>query len=204
LTILGAHPAYSALPDADDLIRAFLGGVVPRLFTGLEVPADVASALSSLRGGISGARWVAPSDYHITLRFVGDVDNPTASEFAETLDGIAAPSFTVTLQTLDAFGGRDPHAIVARVKSTPELEALQDDHERTARAVGLPPERRKFSPHVTLARLRSASPESVAGWLGCRAIGRAISFRAERFVLFSARESVGGGPYMVEADYPLR
>jgi 2'-5' RNA ligase len=177
---------------------------MPRLFTGIEIPDDVADTLAALRGGIIGARWIDPEFYHITLRFVGDIDVATATDLAESLDTIAAQPIEITLDTLDAFGGDKPRALVARVKPSRALEGLQSGHERTARSVGLPPERRKFAPHVTLARLRDTSPRNVAEWLGTRAIGRALTFTADRFVLYSSRDSVGGGPYIVEADYPLR
>ena len=47
---------------------------MPRLFTALEIPPDIADRLSSLRGGLSNARWITPENYHVTLRFIGDID----------------------------------------------------------------------------------------------------------------------------------
>ena len=55
---------------------------MPRLFTGLEVPREVGEVLSMFRGGLPGARWIDPENYHITLRFIGDIDNSTASDVA--------------------------------------------------------------------------------------------------------------------------
>jgi 2'-5' RNA ligase len=72
------------------------------------------------------------------------------------------------------------------------------------RRVGLPPETRNFAPHVTLARLRGVGAATVADYLGVRGGFAAPSFEAPRFALYSARASVGGGPYLVEADYPLQ
>jgi RNA 2',3'-cyclic 3'-phosphodiesterase len=69
--------------------------------------------------------------------------------------------------------------------------------------VGLDPEGRKFTPHVTLARLRDSSSREVAEYLSTRAAFRSPPFPASRFVLFSSRASVGGGPYVIEAAYPL-
>jgi len=93
--------------------------------------------------------------------------------------------------------------VFARAVPTSDLNELQSEHERLVRRVGLPPERRKFTPHVTLARLRDASPIDVAGYIGMRGRFPKLSFMARRFVLFSARASTGGGPYVVEAAYPL-
>ena len=68
---------------------------------------------------------------------------------------------------------------------------------------GLDPEGRKFIPHVTLARLRDASDRDVADYLSLRGYFPKRTFMASRFVLFSSRTSVGGGPYVVEAPYAL-
>ena len=80
---------------------------------------------------------------------------------------------------------------------------LQAEHERLMQRVGLEPEGRKYTPHVTLARLRDFSSRQVADYLAVRALFRSPPFKVSRFVLFSARASVGGGPYVVEAAYPL-
>ncbi|MET0606175.1 MAG: RNA 2',3'-cyclic phosphodiesterase [Beijerinckiaceae bacterium] len=176
---------------------------MPRLFTGFEVPADVGFELSMLRGGISGARWIQPEDYHVTLRFLGDIDGATARDFANALDEIQGEPLEITLDALGSFGGDRPRALIARVKPSRDLSDIQGEHERLARIVGLPPETRKFTPHVTLARLRSSNSLAVAAWLGSRALIRTIKFTAPRFVLFSSRDSTGGGPYLVEAEYPL-
>ena len=157
-----------------------------------------------LRGGISGARWIDVENYHITLRFIGDVDERMASEAAETLDEIRRPPFLVALEGLSWFGADKPRAIVAMVKPTAALLELQADQERRLRRIGLPPETRKYTPHVTLARLRSASPYAVADYLSARGYFPIRQFEATRYVLFSARESMGGGPYLVEAAYRLR
>ncbi len=176
---------------------------MPRLFTALEVPAAVAQNLSMLRGGLPGARWIEPSDYHVTLRFLGDIDDAQAHDVALELDSIRRPPISVTIESLSAFGGSRPRAIVALVRSTNELEALQADHERAARRAGLSPEPRKFTPHVTLARLRSSGSFGVAEYLTTRGLFTQRSYDIDRFLLYSSRASTGGGPYLVEAEYPL-
>ena len=176
---------------------------MPRLFTALEIPPDVARQLALFRGGVAGARWIEPADYHVTLRFLGDVDRHVASAAYEDLAQTGAAPVTVTLDALASFGGDKPRAIFARVQPNAALSALQAEHERLMRRLGLPAEPRKFAPHVTLARMRDASPFEVAHYLAASAIVRPISFTARRFGLFSSRDSVGGGPYVLEASYPL-
>ena len=175
---------------------------MPRLFTGLEIPPDLAAELALMRGGISGARWIDPENYHITLRFIGDIDLPTAREVAAALDDIRREAFPVTLEGLSFFGGDKPRAIVAKVQPNPPLVDLQAEQERLMRRLGIPAEARKFTPHVTLARLRGSQGTAVADYLGHRGF-LTRRFMAERFVLFSARDSVGGGPYIAEEVYPF-
>ena len=176
---------------------------MPRLFTGLELPESVARDIALARGGVVGARWLEPADYHITLRFVGDVDGRTAHDIAETLDGIRRQSVEVKFDGLSWFGGDKPRSIVALVKAGPSLIGLQAEQERRLRRIGVPPETRKFLPHVTLARLKGVGPAAVADYLASRGALAVEAFVAERFVLFSSREGSGGGPYIVEAAYPL-
>ncbi len=176
---------------------------MPRLFTGLELPASVAGQISLARGGVIGARWLDPEDYHITLRFVGDVDGRVARDIAETLGEIHRPAAQVRFDGLSWFGANRPRTIVARVKADPDLIDLQAEQERRLRRVGVAPETRKFTPHVTLARLRGVGAAAVAAYLASRGALGVEDFAAERFVLFSARAGTGGGPYVVEAAYPL-
>jgi 2'-5' RNA ligase len=176
---------------------------MPRLFTALEVPGHICQRLSLLRGGIPSARWIDVENYHITLRFIGDVDDAFARDAANALSMISRPELTITLDQLDSFGGDKPRAIVAKVRADKALLEMQAEQERLLRRLGAPPEQRKYVPHVTLARLRGASPGSVAAYFGARGFFPSLNFAAEKFVLYSSRQSGGGGPYIIEAEYPL-
>ena len=177
---------------------------MPRLFTGIEVPAHVALLLSFKRGGLQGARWVDPDNYHITLRFIGDVDHATANEVTDALDRLAnSEAFGVRLDHLGAFGGDKPRALYAAVENNAALWRLQAAQERVLQRLGLAPEGRKFTPHVTLARLRGTTAGDLARFLAEAGRFEPLDFAAARFVLYSSRDSVGGGPYLVEQTYPL-
>lgn len=176
---------------------------MPRLFIALEIPADVATELTLHRGGLSGARWIDTPDYHITLRFLGDVDRRMANDVDHMLSDIGAYPFEVALDALGSFGGDKPRALFARVTPTKALTELQADIERQMRRLGMPAEGRKFVPHVTLARLRDTTPVELAHFLSLHPIVRPIAFTARRVALMSSRDSVGGGPYVLEATYPL-
>ena len=176
---------------------------MPRLFTGLEIPSDIGQTLSSLRGGLPGARWIDPGNYHLTLRFIGDVDDMTAHEVASLLGRVKRGAFDLHMEGLTSFGGRKPRAVVANVSAAQALLDVQAEQERLMQRIGLEPEGRKFTPHVTLARLRESSSQQVAEYLSARGYFRTSSFRVSRFVLFSSRASTGGGPYVVEDSYAL-
>jgi 2'-5' RNA ligase len=176
---------------------------MPRLFTGLEIPPAVGDSLAMMRGGLPGARWITPENYHLTLRFIGDIDDALAREIDALLSRVQRESFELCLDGLSSFGGRKPRAVVACAAQAGPLMELQAEQERLLQRLGLEPEGRKFTPHVTLARLRDSSSRQVADYLAARGHYRSSSFQVSRFVLFSSRASVGGGPYVVEADYPL-
>lgn len=177
---------------------------MPRLFIALEVPRNLALSLSLLRGGLPGARWIDVENYHITLRFIGDVDGRTADELVDRLDRIDRPEFQLLLNGIGSFGSKKPHSIWAGVTPSPELYALQGEIERICQRIGLAPDPRKFTPHVTLARLKHCRLDDVVHYLSGRGNFFATPFTATRFVLMSSKESVGGGPYLTEEVFPLR
>lgn len=176
---------------------------MPRLFTALEIPRNVALSLSLLRGGLPGARWIDVENYHITLRFMGDIDGRTADEIVDRLDRIDRPEFQLSLSGIGSFGSKKPHSIWAGVTPHPQMTALQGEIERICQRVGLPPDPRKFTPHVTLARLKSSRLDDVVHYLSGRGNFQTAPFFVPRFVLMSSKESVGGGPYLTEEIFPL-
>ena len=176
---------------------------MPRLFTGFEIPSTLGFELSLKRGGLNGARWIEPADYHVTLRFIGDVDHAMARDIDGLLTEMQSAPIDITLDGLTSFGGDKPRILAARVRPTSALSDFQADQERLMRRLGLPPETRKYTPHVTLARLRGTSAAELARHMEQSGLFLTRSFVAQRFALFSAKDSVGGGPYVVEATYPL-
>jgi 2'-5' RNA ligase len=176
---------------------------MPRLFTALEIPAATRTHLSLLRAPLNGAKWVEPENMHITLRFVGDIDERTADEFAGLLAEISAEPFAVSIQDVGSFGGREPRVLWAGVEAGEPLAGLYRANERAARAAGLEADPRSFKPHVTLARMRGVRHQAVARFLQEHGGLRTQPFVATRFVLLSARPGSGGPPYAIEAEYPF-
>lgn len=177
---------------------------MPRLFTAIEIAPQAALSLSLLRGGLPSARWIEPENYHLTLRFIGDIEARAADEVVASLDRIERAPFSIALRSLGAFGSKKPHSVHAAVAPSPELEALQGEIDRSLKRLGLACDARRFVPHVTLARLRNGRPEEVAHYLSGRGDFRTPPFEIVRFGLFSSKDSVGGGPYVLEEAFALK
>ncbi|MFT6658609.1 RNA 2',3'-cyclic phosphodiesterase [Maritalea sp.] len=177
---------------------------MPRLFTGLEIPDDVSFALSLKRGGLGHSRWIDPINYHITLRYIGDVDIQMGNAVANCLDKFhLEPPFKVTINHLGVFGGSRPRALYAGLQPCAALDNLQSAHERALHKLGLPSDGRKYTPHVTLARLKGVSAKDVALHIEQAGAFVSLCFTIDQFALYSAKDSVGGGPYVVEERYDL-
>jgi 2'-5' RNA ligase len=174
-----------------------------RLFTGISLPATTRLDLKFMQHGLDGAKWIEPSDFHITLSFVGDVENRVSRELALELSRQQSEAFTLKLQSIDVFGSKKPHAIVVGVEPCEELFSLQRAHDRIARMLGIDIEPRKFIPHVTIARLNRTDPFELQKFVE-RHIGfKSEAFKVSQFHLYSAKPSTGGGPYAVEQTYEL-
>src|SRR6187399_2834062 len=159
---------------------------MPRLFTAIEIPKDIGASLSMLRGGLPSARWIYPENYHVTLRFIGNIDDALANDVASLLDGISRRPFELRLDGLSSFGGNKPRAIIAAVAPNKALMELQAEHESIMQRMRVPADARKFTPHVTLARLRDSRPQEVAEYLASR-LYKSAPFHVSRFVLYSSR-----------------
>jgi len=177
---------------------------VIRLFVALPLPESLRVEVSGLAGGIPGARWVPPDNYHLTLRFIGEVERWRAEEADEALSGIRARGFDLALRGVGTFekGGRIA-ALWAGVERNDALTHLQNKVETALQRVGLEPERRRFAPHVTLARTDRADPAKLIAWVQAHNLFRAVPVRVDGFTLFSSRLSKEHPVYEPEVDYAL-
>ena len=176
---------------------------MPRLFTGLQIPSDVATGLALLQGGLPGARWIERENLHLTLRFIGEISGPAADDLFRQLDLLSFPPIELQLKGLGHFGGNRPHSLHVKALLNPQLSALQQAHERLCQSIGLEPETRNYTPHVTIARLRGTSPGAVSQYFTDNNLHHSRLFTVAQFAVFSARPSHGGGPYAVEQLYDL-
>src|ERR1700722_10105184 len=175
-----------------------------RLFVALSIPDSAASSLMLLQGGVPGARWQAREQLHLTLRFVGEVDGRDARALDDALVGIDAPAFEMQLHGVGQFGNKQPHALWAAARRNDLLDHLQRKVDTAIRRVGQPQDAHKFTPHVTLARLRHPELERVRIWLTDHALYTSDEFTVGAFCLYSSKLTSDGSIYRVEQEYPLR
>ena len=175
-----------------------------RLFVALALPAALKAQLALLAGGIPGARWVPPENYHLTLRFIGEVEGWQAQEVDDALAAIRARPFELSLCGLGTFekAGRI-QALWVGVERTEGLSFLQSKVETALQRIGLEPERRRFAPHVTLARTEKAPPEKLIGFVQAHNLFRAPPMTVESFTLYSSRLGKEQAVYVPEVEYGL-
>ena len=175
-----------------------------RLFVALSLPDRVAEPLAALQTGVPGARWATREQMHLTLRFIGEVDGRVAADIDDALSLISAPRFTLELKGAGEFGGKHPRELWAGVASNEALSHLQRKTETALQRIGLRAEERKFTPHVTLARLRATAQGHVMDFLTDHALYASGPFAVDSFGLYSSVLSANGSIYTLERDYPLR
>lgn len=176
-----------------------------RLFLALPIPAPVASRLQTLETDVPGASWRLPEQYHLTLRFIGEVDEATARDIDTELGRIVAAPFEIALRGVGSFGGREPSALWAGVtdEAAGALTRLAGQCESAVRRAGLPAEGRKYRPHVTIAYLHGTRDVEAAHFLADAAEFRTEPFLADHFCMYSSRPTRDGSRYVEEAVYPL-
>ena len=175
-----------------------------RLFVAIAIPDDQRARLACLEQGLPGARWVAPENLHLTLRFIGEVDGRQASDIDAALSSVRAPAFPMTLAGVGHFGnGAKPRALWVGAEAGEPLIRLQSKIEQAVQRAGLPAEGRKFKAHITLARFRSNPGRRLYDYLSSHALFRGAPFMVEEFVLVSSVLGQGGSSYRAEASYPL-
>jgi RNA 2',3'-cyclic 3'-phosphodiesterase len=176
-----------------------------RLFVGLELPRELRQRVALLSGaGIPGARWVPPENYHVTLRFIGETPRYLAEEIDHALAGLKAPPFALMLAGIGTFtkGGRSQSLWIGVERSEP-LQRLQSKIETTLQRCGLEPERRRFQPHLTLARLDNAVEAKLGEFVQAHNLFRADPVPVEHFTLFSSLLGKDQAVYTAEMEYAL-
>jgi RNA 2',3'-cyclic 3'-phosphodiesterase len=175
-----------------------------RLFVGIQFPAPVNFQLRNLCAGLPGAKWVNPDGFHLTLRFLGEIDGRLAEDIDRNLAAIQARGFTLTLRGVGQFGQLEKaHTVWAGAARNEALYHLRDKVESAVVRAGAEPDHRRFMPHVTLGKLRHAPVDWLETYLLQNVNFQSQEFAVNEFVLFSSHSGDNGRLYLPEATYPL-
>jgi len=176
-----------------------------RLFTAIELPAGHRELLASLCTGIKDARWVEAHNLHLTLSFIGEVDEGAAEDLHKSLQNVKFDSFTLSLAEIDCFESRGKVRIMwAGVQhDRVSLCHLQNKVASAIEMSGLDFERRKYKPHVTLARFRAMRKEKILDYISANNSLKTDPFEVMHFSLFRSHLTHHGPEYEVLERYPF-
>ncbi|MEP9361284.1 RNA 2',3'-cyclic phosphodiesterase [Sphingomonas sp. KR3-1] len=175
-----------------------------RLFVGLRPPAAIRAQLLALMGGIPGARWQDEGQLHITLRFIGEIDERAAEDAALALAQVHWPPVEVALDGVGTFDSRGRiNALWAGVRPKEALAGLHRKIDQALVRAGQPPEHRAYLPHITLARMNAPS-EAVARFVEAHAGLASPPFTLGHFYLFESHLGHEAARYEVVERYGLQ
>lgn len=177
---------------------------MPRLFIAVDLPEKIIANLESMAFGIPGAKWVAPDQLHLTVRFIGEVDGALFRDIRDILSEVSSASFSLQLKGVGYFPPRGaPRVLWAGLEKSEPLQLLRKKVESALIRAGVAPEGRKFSPHITLARLKNSPVQKIANFLSGNGLFSQEPFQVEDFKLYSSVLSPKGAYHRVERVYPL-
>lgn len=174
-----------------------------RLFVAIRPPEDVRDLLIDTMDDSPALRWVGDEQLHLTLRFIGEVERPIANDIAAALERIRSPAFELRIGGVGKFEKRQKGTLWAGVRPKEPVAALASKVERSIQQVGLEPEHRAFSPHITLARWNRGNAEAVEAFLRRNSDLCSDPFDVDRFILFESKLSRHGPHYEEVAHFAL-
>jgi len=175
-----------------------------RLFVAIRPPEEVRDLLIDAMDDSPALRWVGDEQLHLTLRFIGEVERPVANDIAAALDRVRSSNFQLRISGVGKFEKRSGGALWAGVEPKTPVVSLAAKVERALQQVGLEPEHRAFSPHITLARWNRRNSEAVEAFLRRNSDLHSDPFDVDRFVLFESKLSRHGPHYEEIAAFALR
>ncbi len=176
-----------------------------RLFVAIDFPEPIKNELNGISYGLPGARWVPQDQLHLTVRFIGEVDGGLFHDIRSELEQVKADGFPLTLKGLGHFPPRkNPRVLWVGMEKSEPLLALRKKIDGALAGCGITPEKRKFSPHITLARLKKTPINRVTQFLAGNALFSLPEFPVTRFYLYSSVLTPKGAVHTVEAEYELK
>jgi 2'-5' RNA ligase len=180
--------------------------IMLRLFVALRPPPHIRDLLNDAMDGVAAARWQDDEQLHCTMCFIGEVDRPQAEDVAAALAGIHATAPVVRIAGVGRFAHKGrTDTLWAALAPTDALHHLARKVEQACLRAGLPPERRAYLPHITLARLprsMGAGPD-IDGWLAVHAGLASASFTMPHLMLYQSHLGRAGAAYEPVARWPL-
>lgn len=175
-----------------------------RLFIAIDLPAELKTTLGKLRCELPGARWVPAAQIHLTLAFLGEVEEASAWRLHAELARIHLPSFTLTLTDPGCFPHRQrPRVLWVGLAPEAGLTNLVAAVQSAIRDCGLPVEERPFTAHITLARLRFPAPREVGAFLDQPLPAPLPLLPVQEFILFESRLNPQGVEHRPLTSFPL-
>lgn len=178
---------------------------MPRLFVALELPDPLRSAVEDLQSGLRTARWLGGDGLHLTLAFIGEVEGSAQRRIEAALAGVAARALRMELHGLGCFPPRGaPRVLWTGASPKAELVSLARSVRHALARAGPALARRRFMPHVTIARFRRPpSAVELERYLAAHSLFRTERADIASFHLFSSKLRSSGAQYTIEATYPL-
>lgn len=170
-----------------------------RLFTALSIPDDIKEELYGLRESFSGTRWVSKENMHLTLQFIGEISEQKYHQIKDDLEDIQMTSFEMKLGAVSRFAEKVLYCSVAQSEELHDLYSLVKEKIELTTAV----DRKKFVPHVTLARLRDTSSQDIASMIERHHDYESRDFSINSFGLYSSKLTNRGAIYNLENQYEL-
>jgi 2'-5' RNA ligase len=180
-------------------------GQGPAYFVALDLPLGVREELSLIASGVPGANWVDEDQLHLTLRYLGELDGVVLRDLQSALARIEADRFAMQLRGVGFFPPRgEPNVLWIGVDRCPPLLELRQRVDSIATRIGIKPDRRRFSPHVTLARLRDAPASRLARFAMEQGMFASPVFEPQSFSLYASHRRTTGAEYQRMAVFLLR
>jgi len=175
-----------------------------RLFTAISLPDSVTEQIATICHGLRGVRWLSPEQIHLTLNFIGEFPDEQLLDLEEALATIRVPRFPLALSGAGQFAsGRDGNVIWIGTSSPEPLFELQKKIQSTLRPFGIKAEKRKYTPHITIARIKSVTRRTIELYMDQFSHFSSEPFTVSEFVLFSSKLRPEGALHSIEALFPL-
>jgi 2'-5' RNA ligase len=176
-----------------------------RMFIAIELPSDVREAILQIEAGVPGAYWYEDDQLHLTVRYLGRIDGRKAESVAMAMRRLEPPPFELALSGVGFFPPRgEVESLWVGVDKSPELERLRARVDGVATKLGIEPDRRRYMPHVTIARTENVHEGRLADFLAGHALWKSRTFRVDSLTLFSSRDRDWGPEYQREEVFLLR